>query len=75
MYLDVQVENKDEGEDRHPLVIVGPGHRAGDVGGHNRHEGSCCQASTLPPDLFHEQVGGKRAEGGEQGCGENTNLR
>ena len=74
-HLDVEVEDKDEGKDGHRLQVVRPRHRPRDVGGHHRDDGGGGQPRALAPHLLHEQVGGQRAEGREQGRSEHAHLQ
>lgn len=73
-HLDIEVENKDEGKDGHALIVKGPSHRSGDVGGNNGREGSRHEACSLPSDLLHKEVGGQGAEGREEGRQEHADL-
>lgn len=56
--LDPQVVREHEGEDGDALVVVGAGHRAGDVPGDDGDEAGGEEAGALRPKLLRQEVGG-----------------
>ena len=72
--LDPQVVGEHEGEDGDALVVVRPGHRSGDVPGHDGDETGREKSRPARPELLGEQVGDEDGEGGEEGRQEDADV-
>ena len=64
--LDPQVVGEHEGEDGDALVVVRPGHRSGDVPGHDGDETGREKSRPARPELLGEQVSRDGRETAEQ---------
>jgi len=73
-HLDERIKHVHQRKDGHPLVVVRPRDRPGDVGGHHRHHRGRNQSGAVRPALFDEAVGGECTECAEQGGGEHADL-